>query len=173
MFDRLARNAFFALVLTAGTTFAAGASDVPLLDAARSANWNNVRSLLSKGLAKDSVNAADTDGTRPLHWAVRADELEVARLLLKAGADPNAETRLGVTALYLAAQNGDAEMVKALLGAGANANQVDRATGESILMTAIRSGSTGGVQALLAAGAGVNAAEPENRSYTGTEAALH
>jgi ankyrin len=163
MSNRLARNTFFVLILTAGTTFAAGAGDVPLLDAARSANWSNVRSLVSKGLAKESVNAADTDGTRPLHWAVRADELEIARLLLRAGADPNAETRLGVTALYLAAQNGDADMVKALLDAGANANQVDRATGESVLMTAIRSGSTPAVQSLLASGANANAVEPQLR----------
>jgi len=157
------RNAFIGLILAAGATFAAGAGDVPVLEAARAANWNSVRSLVSKGLTKESVNAADTDGTRPLHWAVRADELEIARLLLRAGADPNAETRLGVTALYLAAQNGDAEMVKALLDAGAKANQVDRATGESILMTAIRSGNTAAVQALLSSGADANAAEPQLR----------
>ena len=114
-------------------------------------------------LRSESVNAADLDGTRPLHWAIRADELEVAGLLLKAGADPNAETRLGVTPLYLAAQNGNPEMVKTLLAAGAKANQVDRATGESILVAAIRAASTGSVQALLASGADANAAEPQLR----------
>ena len=135
---RFGINAVFVLVLATGASFAAGAGDAALLDAARSANWNSVRSMVSKGLTRDSVNAADSDGTRPLHWAIRADELEVARLLLRAGADPNAETRLGVTPLNLAAQNGDAEMVQALLAGGANANQVDRATGESVLMAAAR-----------------------------------
>jgi ankyrin repeat protein len=122
------------LIVTAGASMAAGAGDTAVLDAARIGNWDSVRTLVSKGLTRESINTADIDGTRPLHWAVRADELGTARLLLRAGADPNAQTRLGVTALYLAAQNGNADMVKALLAAGADANQVDRATGESILM---------------------------------------
>ncbi|HEY2380499.1 MAG TPA: ankyrin repeat domain-containing protein [Terriglobia bacterium] len=160
---RLVRNAFLVLIVAAGACLAAGAGDIALLDAARSANWSGVRSLVSKGSTKEAVNSADTDGTRPLHWAVRADELEVATLLLRAGADPNAETRLGVTPLYLAAQNGDPEMVRALLSAGANANQIDRATGESILMVAIRAGAAGSVQALLSSSANPNAAEPQLR----------
>lgn len=160
---RSVTNAFLILVLAAGASLAAGAADAPVLDAAHAANWKDVRSLISKGVRSESVNAADLDGTRALHWAIRADELEIAGLLLKAGADPNAETRLGVTPLYLAAQNGNPEMVKTLLAAGARANQVDRATGESILVAAIRSGSTGSVQALLASGADANAAEPQLR----------
>src|SRR5207253_1506577 len=137
---RLVIHAFLILVFAAGTSLAAGAGDVAVLNAARAANWSDVRSLISKGLPVESVNAADSDGTRALHWAIRADEVQIASLLLKAGADPNAENRLGVTPLYLAAQNGSAEIIKSLLAAGANANKVDRATGESILMTAVRSG---------------------------------
>lgn len=160
---RLVNCAFILLIVTAGASIAAGGANTAVLDAARTANWDSVRTLVSKALTKESVNTADTDGNRPLHWAVRADELEIARLLLRAGADPNAQTRLGVTSLYLAAQNGGADMVNALLAAGADANQIDRPTGESILMAAIRSKSTGAVQALLTSGANPNAVEPQLR----------
>src|SRR5262245_29304957 len=76
-----------------------------LSDAARAGNWEAVRSLIAKGLRDDAVNSPDNDGTRPLHWAVRADELEVADLLLRAGADATAQNRLGLTPIYLAAAN--------------------------------------------------------------------
>src|SRR5262245_19930763 len=117
------------ILILAGNGLAAGVDNSPLVDATRAANWSVVRSLVSKGLSGDAINAADTDGTRPLHFAVRADQLEIAELLLRAGADATAQNRLGVTPLYLAAQNGNALMIRKLLGAGANANQVDRTTG--------------------------------------------
>jgi hypothetical protein len=63
----------------AGPTTAVGASAnaVALSNAAKAGNWALVRSLVSGGLRGEDVNAADSDGTRALHWAVRADELEV------------------------------------------------------------------------------------------------
>ena len=87
--------------------------------------------------------------------------VDIASLLIRSGADTNAENRLGVTPLFLAAQNGNAAMVQKLLAAGANADQVDRATGESILMVAIRAGSTDSVRALLSSKANPNVAEPQ------------
>src|SRR5262245_5963936 len=123
----------------------AGVPAVPTLsDAAKTGNWETVRSMVSKGITRDAVNTGDNDGTRPLHWAVRADEVEVADLLLKAGADATAQNRLGVTALYLAATNGNGTMVRKLLDRGANPNQVEK-TGETVLMVATRSGGTDAV----------------------------
>jgi len=160
---RLVIRAALILMLATGSGWAAGPGDAALIDAARAANWSSVRLLLSKGLQREAVNATDSDGSTALHWAVRADELEVASQLIRAGADANAENRLGVTPLYLAAQNGNAAMIQKLLAAGAKADQVDRATGESILMVVIRAGSTDSVRALLSSGANPNLAEPQLR----------
>src|SRR5687767_8583699 len=135
------------MIVTVWTASVAAGAMPALVDAARGANWNAVRSMIKEG-PRDAVNASDTDGTRPLHFAVRADELDVVDLLLRAGADPKVENRLGVTPLLLAAQNGNAAMIRRLLDAGANANQVDR-TGETILMVAIRTGDVDSVRTLL------------------------
>lgn len=160
---RLVISASLALILATGASLTAATADAALLDASRAANWSTVRLLLSKGAQREAINATDEDGATALHWATRADELETASLLIRAGADVNAENRLGVTPLYLAAQNGNAAMIQKLLAAGAKADQVDRATGESILMVAIRGGSTDSVKALLSSGAHPNSAEPQLR----------
>jgi ankyrin repeat protein len=120
-----------------------------------------VRTLLAGNKQNDSVNASDSDGTRPLHWAVRADQLEIAEQLIRAGADASAQNRLGVTPLYIAAENGNAAMIRKLLDAGANANQVDRMTGETVLMVATRTGDVDAVRTLLNRGADPNAVEPQ------------
>jgi uncharacterized protein len=144
-------------------SLAAGAEPIVLLDAAKAGNWETVRSLISSGARNDGVNGSDNDGTRPLHWAVRADELEIADLLLKAGADATAQNRLGLTALNLAAANGNGAMIRKLLDHGANANQVEK-TGEAILMVATRSGNADAVRAILERGANPNATEPQLQS---------
>jgi ankyrin repeat protein len=142
------------------TAVAASANAVALSVAAKAGNWVRVRTLVSGGLRGEDVNAADSDGTRALHWAVRANELEVARLLLQAGADAAARNRLGVTALYLAAANGNGPMIRALLEHGANPAHVEQ-TGETMLMVATRSGSGDAVRALLERGVNPNIAAPQ------------
>jgi ankyrin repeat protein len=150
-----------AVTLAAAESVAATTADsTALSDAARAGNWEKVRALVAGGLKGEAVNGADKDGTRPLHWAVRADEIEVADLLLKAGADAAAQNRLGLTALFLAATNGNGAMVRKLLDHGANPNHVER-SGETILMVAARSGSVDAVRALLDRGVDPNVTEPQ------------
>mgnify|MGYP001603112759 CR=1 FL=1 len=67
------------------------------------------------------------------------DDLEPAPLLISAGANVKAETRYGLTPLYMACLNGDAAMIEKLLAAGADPNTANRA-GETALMTASRTG---------------------------------
>jgi ankyrin repeat protein len=148
------------LIVPAGSlALAAGANDA-LGAAARSGDWDAVKAMLAKGLRGDQVNVADTDGTRPLHWAIRVDEVEVAELLLKAGADARTPNRLGVTPLFMAANNGNPVMIRLLLEAGANPNQTDT-SGETVLMAATRTGNADSVRALLDRGANPNVAESQ------------
>ena len=65
-----------------------------------------VRALVDQ---KVDVNAPGRDGTPALHWLVRVDDLETARLLIRAGADATLADRYGVTPLYLACANGNAD----------------------------------------------------------------
>lgn len=60
-------------------------------------------------------------GTTPLHWAARNGRAGAARLLLQAGADPNAADSLGCPPLFYAAYwGGHKELVDLLLSAGAD-----------------------------------------------------
>ena len=94
-----------------------------------------------------------------MHWAVRADNTEETRRLLRAGARPDVSNRYGVTPLALAAANGNAAILSLLIAAGADPN-APSAQHEPVLMTAARSGSVDAVRCLLDHGADVNAREP-------------
>lgn len=152
--------AFLAVLLPAlaGT---AQAADTRLADAAMERNIAAVRSLLAE---KVDVNASGTDGTPALHWAVRVDDLDMAGLLLGAGADAKLANRYGLTPLAVAAANGSAAMIRLLLDAGADANSTDPA-GETVLMLAARTGMTDAVQLLLDRGAMVDGTD---RTYQQT-----
>ena len=107
------------------------------------------------------IRATDPDGTTPLHWAARHDDLKAADELIKAGADVNAATRYGVTPIYLAALNGSEPMIRRLLDAGVDPNSANPG-GETALMTAARTGKIGAVKLLLDRGAKVNAQDIEH-----------
>ncbi|MCH7748374.1 MAG: ankyrin repeat domain-containing protein [Acidobacteria bacterium] len=139
-----------------GVPAAAGpAADVPLVDAVKAGTVADVRALIEQG---GDVNAAEVDGTTPLHWASHGPDVEMVRLLLAAGAGVNVGNRYGVRPLSLAAINGNAPMIAALLDAGANPNTT-LMEGETVLMTAARSGSVEAVELLLDAGADVTVQE--------------
>ena len=80
----------------------AAPGDVRLADAAMQGDMDRVRSLLEQTA---DVNGAQGDGMTALHWAVYKDDLEMARLLIQAGADFKAGTRVGaITPLSFAAK---------------------------------------------------------------------
>jgi len=98
----------------------------------------------------------DPDGTTPLHWAARHDDLKTAEALIQAGADVNAANRYGMTPINLAATSGSAAMIRLLLDAGVDPNSANQG-GETVLMTSARTGKLDAVKLLLDRGANVNA----------------
>jgi ankyrin repeat protein len=128
--------------------------DIRLPEAAMNGDRAMVQSLLKE---KVDVNSAQGDGNTALHWAAYRDDVEMAKLLLQAGANVKAQTRLGaVTALHLAATNGSAAMIERLLKAGADVN-APNGNGTSPLMLAAAAGKTDAIGILLDNGADPNA----------------
>jgi ankyrin repeat protein len=124
----------------------------PLVEAARDADWESVRSLIESGA---DVKATYADGSTALHWASYWDNLQIAERLLDAGAPAGATNELGATPLWAAALNGNAAMVRLLIEAGADPNTA-LLSGETPLMIAARSGGTEAVRILLEHGADAN-----------------
>lgn len=152
---------FFAFsLLLAGSVLAAAGSDDQLANAAKDMDRAAVKALLAKNV---DVNAPQVDGTTALHWAAYKDDLEMASLLVQAGANAKTANRYGVTPLTLACTNGNAAMVELLLKAGADPNTT-LPGGETALMTASRTGRVEAVKILLARGANVHAKESRGQT---------
>ncbi|MBX9393031.1 ankyrin repeat domain-containing protein [Streptomyces sp. TRM72054] len=125
-----------------------------LLEAIVAADAARVKALLRAGA---NPEARDMDGTTPLYLAAVQGAAEVARLLMAAGASPDAESR-GVgsegTPLCAAACWGHTETVRELLAHGADPNlREDYGTGWSPLEWANNGPHPETAQLLVAAGA--------------------
>jgi ankyrin repeat protein len=129
-------------------------ADSPVADAAARGDRETVRSLLKQAA---DVNAAQGDGMTALHWAAINGDVELAQMLIVAGANIKATTRLGsYTPLYLASQQGHGAIVQALIKAGGDV-KAGTPNGTTPLMVAAASGEVDAVRALVDAGADVNA----------------
>ena len=133
------------------------AVDAPLADAAMRQDVDAVRGLIARGA---NLDAAHGDGMTALHWAAQQGDDEVVALLVDAGADVEARTRLGShTPLHVASRSAQVSVVRTLLMAGADASAVTT-TGATALHFAAGSGSAGSVAALLDHGVDADAREP-------------
>jgi ankyrin repeat protein len=135
---------------------AAHAATSEVADAAMRGDRTAIRAAVAR---KADVNAAQSDGSTALHWAVERDDVEMVDLLLRAGARVTARTREGVTPLQLAATNGSAPIIDRLQKAGADPNAPLTPAGDTALMLAARTGKADAIRVLLEGGAGVNATE--------------
>jgi ankyrin repeat protein len=133
------------------------APSAPVADAAQQGDRDGVKTLLKQAA---DVNAAQGDGMTALHWAALKNDADLAQMLLYAGANIRATTRIGsYTPLVLAARNGNAAVMAPLVAAGADVNS-KTANGTTALMLAAASGNVDAVKALIDKGADVNLKEP-------------
>ena len=154
-------STLLAVILFSGMV---SAPEWPLADAAMRGDVETVRELLERGA---DVNEAQGDGMTALHWAAERRDLTMAELLLAAGADVEAATRIGsYTPLHLASKSGDSSLVRALLRAGSDAIAVTTNTGVSPLHLAAASGDGPSVGLLLDHGARVDARDASEWGQT-------
>src|SRR5918911_862824 len=91
-----------------------------VVEAAMSGNRDAVKNLLKEGA---DVNTAQADGMTALHWAAQKNDVDLAKMLLYAGANIKATTRIGgYSPLLIAARLGNAPIVETLLASGSDVN---------------------------------------------------
>ncbi len=148
-----------------------GASQAALQEAVRRAAINGavtvVRLLLEKGVPVDATY--EKAKFTPLMYAAAAGRLEVASLLLDAGAKVDAGTIQGWTALMDATRKGHANVARLLIERGADVNAVagagERGGGTSTaLHVAAQKGHLGVARMLLDHGAQIDAQLTDGRT---------
>src|SRR3569623_2784937 len=115
-------RAFVCLLALASPCFAAEFPRIPsalapaLISAVTAKDVPQLKELLAAGVPDDSFSA---DGDTPLCVAMRLGHLDIARELLKYGADANASGKEGQPPLILACLHRSPDVVKLLLEGGA------------------------------------------------------
>jgi ankyrin repeat protein len=138
-----------------------------------------VREFLKKNSA--AATAFDNRGETALHLAAQGDHADVVKLLLAAGADPNARSThaLGESALHVSARQqrgrsrgrATSNVMRLLIAAGAQINLPDTREGSTPLHQALHSWNLENAELLLKLGANPNAADSMGR--TPLFAAMH
>jgi uncharacterized protein len=144
-----------ALCLSLSLALSTLVSADPLLDSVRAGDQDAALALLADDV---DVNAAESNGTTALHYAVHNGNLALVEKLIAAGANVNVMNNYGSSPVSEAALLGDAAIMKALLDAGADPESPN-ADGQTALMVVARSNNLDTAQLLLDAGADVNATE--------------
>jgi len=154
----LTRSVALAVSLTAVLAAAPGGGS-PVADAAMRGDREAVRALLKQGA---DANAARGDGMTALHFAASRGDADLAAMLIYAGANVSAVTRVGsYTALHVASQAGSRTVVDVLLKAGADVKARTTSTGVTPLHLAAEAGSAPVITALLDRGAEIDPKEAE------------
>lgn len=133
----------------------AAAAESPVADALMNGDRAQAIELIEAGT---DVNAAQGDGTTPLHWAVYRLDPALVESLLDRGARPDPTNAYGSSPLAEAVKAADAALVRLLLEAGADV-EAPNADGQTALMLAARTGSIEVARLLIDYGADIAAKE--------------
>ena len=128
--------------------------EYPLLQAIAQSDVKEVKRLIQSG-AKLDVEDANFSNRTALHVAVETGNVEIARMLLDAGAKINALTTAKETALLMIDKDATPELVRLLIERGANVNAQNE-EGETALMKAADDENLEIVRFLLDGGANPN-----------------
>jgi ankyrin repeat protein len=102
---------------------------------AQKGDLEGVKTLLEKD--PQLVNAKDSLGRTPLHWAARGVHFELIKYLVKKGADVNVKDNVNIVPLSSIASRGHKEAGEFLIKNGANINVEKDATGNTPLSYAV------------------------------------
>ena len=149
------KRAILAVFLCLAAAGAAAAADDSLAGLIQAGHRDAVLKRIAAGA---DVNAAQGDGTTPLHWAVYKIDADLVRALLDRGAKPDVINNYGSSPLAEAVKVANARLVEMLLDAGSNV-EVSNQEGQTALMLAARAGSVEVADQLVSHGANVNAHE--------------
>jgi ankyrin repeat protein len=105
--------------IAAGADLAADAKKSPLHAAAEIGDVEVIEALPTAAVRK-LIDSLDSMDRTPLMCAAQKDRLEAAQALIELGADVNAKSSTGDTALRVTAAEGTPEMARLLLAAGAD-----------------------------------------------------
>jgi len=148
---RLHLPLFISLCLLNAVAFAHG----NLADVVAEGNREHALEMIAEGT---DVNAAQSDGTSALLYAVYLGGQELVSALVNAGADVNHRNEYGASIMSEAAMQGDPAILEILLEQGADPDQ-GNLEGETPLMVVARAGNLEAARLLLAHGADINARE--------------
>ncbi|HVC57130.1 MAG TPA: ankyrin repeat domain-containing protein [Stellaceae bacterium] len=162
---RLCGSAVLALCLL----MASARADISLFgsywdNVARMAAQNDASAVQRLVAGGNDPNEEDDQGRTGLLVSAINGNLQIAAILIKAGAHLDVKDRLGNTPLSYAAERDHVELAQLLLDLGAAVDPQNR-NGMTPLMIAASRGETAIVEALLAKGA-----DPHKTDYTGRDA---
>jgi hypothetical protein len=132
--DTVMKRAIFVVIFCLAAASTAAAADDTLSGLIQAGNRDAALKMTAAGA---DVNAAQGDGTTPLHWAVYKVDADMVRALLARGAKPDVVNNYGSSPLAEAVKVANARLVGMLLDAGSNV-EVPNQEGQTALMLAAR-----------------------------------
>ncbi|XP_078261911.1 ankyrin repeat and SOCS box protein 3 [Rhinoraja longicauda] len=125
----------------------------PIHEAASHTTLKCLRLLVHKASRTSGVELKTYEGETALHLAAKHGHLKIAKILLQAGANPNAVTNENVTPLFLAAEKGHIAIIRTLLKNEARINGAHSACLWSVVHQAAYQGHLDVLKFLLEKGA--------------------